>query len=115
MQPTDTSIIFSKVHTDVKFLASCLIEVLEALGETDSAELLSKIIDQEDISDRENKLEEKHIQVLSIYLQLLNLVEENASVQYRRRLIEKSGPRLSGALGVKLLDIGKSKALHRTR
>ncbi len=74
------------------FLKQCLSEVLWDLGEKDLVNLaFSEEVDQIDHIDRP-ETEEKHIQVMSIYLQLLNLVEENAAVQFRRLLTDASGP-----------------------
>lgn len=84
--------IFEKIHSDTNYLATCLKEVLEGIGEQAPLDLLDLNIErnQEDLKDIDS--EEKHIQILSIFLQLMNLVEENAAVQQRRKLIDNSGP-----------------------
>lgn len=86
------SIIYKKVSNDITFLTDCFTQVLNELGENSLADLLATLAQQEDFEGNIDHLEEKHIQVMSIYLQLLNLVEENAAVQYRRRQVENLGP-----------------------
>lgn len=84
--------IFDKIQIDIQFLSNCFQEVLEDLGENDLARLL-ELKGNEALNPEENiDLEEKHIQVLSIYLQLMNLAEENAAVQQRRQVTDKEGP-----------------------
>ncbi|MEX2511570.1 MAG: phosphoenolpyruvate carboxylase [Cyclobacteriaceae bacterium] len=82
--------VIEKIHQDLHFLKACFQEVLSDLGETQ----LVKILDFDAIEEisEEAGLEEKQIQVLSIYLQLMNLVEENAAVQTRRKMINSEGP-----------------------
>lgn len=86
------AIIYKKVNNDMNFLTDCFIKVFRALGESSLADLLATVAVEEDFEGIIEDLEEKHIQVLSIYLQLMNLVEENAAVQYRRSLVESMGP-----------------------
>ncbi|MDT0690400.1 phosphoenolpyruvate carboxylase [Salegentibacter sp. F188] len=81
---------FSKIWEDMDFLTNCFRQVLDELGEHELVNLLSRDGHKKDIPD-DVKLEEKQIQVLSIYLQLMNLVEENAAVQYRRKLADGKG------------------------
>lgn len=75
----------------MKFLTSCFEEVLNELGEHELAKLLTRHEDLKDTFSTDISLEEKQIQVLSIYLQLMNLVEENAAVQYRRKVTDSTG------------------------
>ena len=88
--PTDTKA-YSKIEKDMQFLTNCFQQVLNDLGEQELADLLTKHEDLKDKFSTDLALEEKQIQVLSIYLQLMNLVEENAAVQYRRKLTDYKG------------------------
>ncbi|GAB2776941.1 phosphoenolpyruvate carboxylase [Salinimicrobium soli] len=82
---------FKKIDTDMQFLTSCFQEVLTDLGEHELANLLTRHEDLKDSISSNVALEKKQIQVLSIYLQLMNLVEENGAVQYRRKLTDSNG------------------------
>jgi phosphoenolpyruvate carboxylase len=91
MERISTNWIFKKINEDISFLTGCFKEILEDLGENDLAQLLELKSKGQNLSETSINLEEKHIQVLSIYLQLMNLVEENAAVQFRRKIIDQSG------------------------
>jgi phosphoenolpyruvate carboxylase len=86
--------IFEKIHTDTAFLTSCLNEVLEEIGEQVPLDILDLEFIKQQNDPQDTDTEEKHIQILSIFLQLMNLVEENAAVQQRRQLIDRSGPQV---------------------
>lgn len=88
-QPSQNA--FEKIRQDMEFLTACFQSVLKDLGEHKLAELLTSQEDGTKWMQNDPALEEKQIQVLSIYLQLMNLVEENAAVQYRRKIIDKDG------------------------
>lgn len=92
-QPSEKA--FKKIRQDIQFLTDCFRDVLTDLGEHKLADLLGTGENGTNWMKEDHDLEEKQIQVLSIYLQLMNLVEENAAVQYRRKLIDKEG---SGAI-----------------
>lgn len=79
---------FDKIHRDMDFLTDCFKQVLSDLGEQQLADLLGNFEQTGIKPDMNADLQEKHIQILSIYLQLMNLVEENAAVQYRRKLVD---------------------------
>lgn len=81
-----------KIDDDLRFIMSCFREVLNTLGEEQLAERLPWIDDPKDPSDLTAENEGKYIQALSISFQLLNMVEENAAVQYKRQLENKQGP-----------------------
>ncbi|EOZ98781.1 Phosphoenolpyruvate carboxylase [Indibacter alkaliphilus LW1] len=83
--------IFEKISSDMSFLRDCFKKVLTDLGEDKLAEILDQKLDKESILKMGSETEEKHIQVLSIYLQLMNLVEENAAVQFRRNVEDHKG------------------------
>jgi phosphoenolpyruvate carboxylase len=82
--------VFDKIREDMDFLENCFQEVLSDLGEHELVKMLKS--DKESATTEHPELEEKQIQVLSIYLQLMNLVEENAAVQSRRAQVNKQGP-----------------------
>lgn len=84
---------FTKIEQDMQFLTDCFRQVLKDLGEDELANLLTRHQDLKDPFPNDIALEEKQIQVLSIYLQLMNLIEENAAVQYRRKLTDSTGMR----------------------
>ena len=75
---------FQKIKNDRNFIIDCYLEMLSRIDETEVIELLKK----NKFSDTENgKLtSDKIIQSLSIYFQLMTLVEENAATQYRRKI-----------------------------
>lgn len=74
----------------MNFLTGCFRQVLENLGEEELTEMLL-LLQQGKKPVRLSNPSEKHIQVLSIYLQFMNLVEENASVQFRRKIVDQNG------------------------
>lgn len=91
MKKTTTHKAFTKIEQDMHFLTDCFQQVLRDLGENELASLLTQHEDLQDSLPGNLAVEEKQIQVLSIYLQLMNLVEENAAVQYRRKLTDSKG------------------------
>ncbi|GAB4402691.1 MAG: phosphoenolpyruvate carboxylase [Bacteroidia bacterium] len=72
-----------KPYIDLEFLLECFREVLLENGEAELARFIPWINDLPDIQPGE--FNEKHVQLLSISFQLLNMVEENGAVQTRRR------------------------------
>ncbi|EON77903.1 Phosphoenolpyruvate carboxylase [Lunatimonas lonarensis] len=88
-----TTDLFSKINQDMEYLRSCFVQVLHDAQESELADFLDSWKLPEDQSAQDFK--EKHIQLLSIYLQLMNLVEENAAVQFRREMVNQGG---SGAI-----------------
>ncbi|TRX16642.1 phosphoenolpyruvate carboxylase [Flavobacterium franklandianum] len=74
-----------KISDDRRFIIACYTEMLSRINENEVVSLINT--DLQVISAEEDKLpNEKTIQSLSIYFQLITLVEENAATQYRRRL-----------------------------
>ena len=75
---------FQKITNDRNFIIDCYVEMLARINETDCISL----INSDNFSDQENEQlsSDKIIQCLSIYFQLMTLVEENAATQYRRKL-----------------------------
>ena len=74
---------YDKVHHDIRFLIQCFNEVLQDVAEMD----LAASLPWQDGTQRASLADPtKLIQLYSIAFQLLNAVEENAVVQYRRHL-----------------------------
>ncbi|NEW79117.1 MAG: phosphoenolpyruvate carboxylase [Gelidibacter sp.] len=76
---------FQKITNDRNFIIDCYVEMLSRINEQQIISLLNN--NQLDFSelDNDNISTEKIIQSLSIYFQLMTLVEENAATQYRRK------------------------------
>lgn len=66
-------------------------EVLRGLNENQIADFLQKQNKNLTLSELDENTEAKYIQALSISFQLLNLVEQNAAVQYRRQQVNQLG------------------------
>ena len=75
---------FQKINEDRNFIIGCYLEMLSRINEDEVIELIKS----NQFSEKENgKLTtDKIIQSLSIYFQLMTLIEENAATQYRRRI-----------------------------
>jgi phosphoenolpyruvate carboxylase len=71
-----------KINNDRKFIIDCYTKMLYGINEDAIAELIKS----DNIYEIENQQlsMDKIIQSLSIYFQLMTLVEENAATQYRR-------------------------------
>ena len=74
-----------KSFSGYEFLLDCFIEILTELGELD----LVALIKTKETQNLDKVLSEKETQVLSILFQLINMVEENASIQKRRKIETK--------------------------
>ncbi|WP_299524708.1 phosphoenolpyruvate carboxylase [Winogradskyella sp.] len=72
-----------KIHADFHDLIVLFKEMLISIGEKDLAESLP--FGKSEIIHQKHDSEEKFIQAIGICFELLNLVEENAAAQYRRR------------------------------
>jgi phosphoenolpyruvate carboxylase len=83
-----------KIKNDLQYLTSCFREVLIDLNESEIAGLLSteNLLAGADPTMGNNGLNEKYIQACSMLFQLMNLVEENAAVRFRRTLEDEMGP-----------------------
>ncbi len=75
-----------KIHEDLKSITLSFKEVLKELQEEKIAEMLPETSDKSENYTASEGPQEKLVQALSIGFQLMNLVEENATVQFRRRL-----------------------------
>jgi phosphoenolpyruvate carboxylase len=84
MEKTENT--FRKVTESRSFLIGCYAEMLSRNNEQDIIPLITEPAAEISALDEEQIPVEKVIQALSIYFQLMTLVEENAATQYRRKL-----------------------------
>lgn len=82
---------FEKITADLELVRNSLREVLCDLNENKVADLLRWETHQSWSEDTDPEQDEKYIQALSIWFQLMNLVEENAAVQFRRKQEDQFG------------------------
>lgn len=75
---------FQKITDDRNFIIDCYVEMLGNINEKDAISLIRG--DNSTALDNEQVPSDKVIQCLSIFFQLMTLVEENAATQYRRKL-----------------------------
>lgn len=91
-----------KIQTDFEYLLYCLVEVLEGIGQKELIPFLPLINDSEKINQIK-VIPKKVPDLISLSFQLLNMVEENAAAQYRRKLETYNGfNKLSGLWGQSL-------------
>lgn len=76
---------FQKISDDRKFIIDCYTDMLSRINENDVVELINNTT-QGSKSIKNEISSKKTIQSLSIYFQLMTLVEENGATQYRRKL-----------------------------
>lgn len=74
-----------RLTQDRHFILACYIEMLRRVRETEVASLLERN-DLPDIDSNKSLRSEKAVQALSIYFQLMTLVEENAATRHRRQV-----------------------------
>lgn len=79
---------FAKLERDLAFVMDCFRDVLAGLGHGDLAERLP----WHGAHRLPQVLEEREVQMLSLAFQLLNMVEENAANQARRKRETDQGP-----------------------
>ena len=77
---------FQKIADDRTFVIHCYTDMLLRINEGQIADLIKSTPTNASSADSADLLTEKMVQALSIYFQLMTLVEENAATQYRRRL-----------------------------
>ncbi len=80
-----------KTRNDIDYLLTCYKEVLLEWGEEEIAEVVGSRESFKPEDNPEWSREPKLIKALSIYFQLLNLAEENASIQFHRRTEDHLG------------------------
>jgi phosphoenolpyruvate carboxylase len=85
---TNNSSPFVKIETDRKFILDCYLEMLSRIQEHTVASMIRQH-NQNVPAERNELSSEKIIQSLSIYFQLMTMVEENAATQYRRKLEDR--------------------------
>lgn len=91
-----------KIQLDYQYLLECLKEVLEEIGQQDLIPYLPKYPSLSPIVNGKN-LPQKTPELISLCFQLLNMVEENAAAQYRRKQETGEGfTKLSGLWGQSL-------------
>ena len=73
-----------KIKVDFHYLMSLFSEMLISIGEADLAKSLP--LDKQDMPQRIDHADEKLTQAIGICFELLNLAEENAATQYRRKI-----------------------------
>lgn len=80
-----------KIGKDLTAISVLFKEVLKDLKEDAVAKLLLSLAEEDEVNTKNQVSEEKLIQALSILFQIMNLVEENAAVQYRRKVENRIG------------------------
>lgn len=76
---------FDKITQARKYIMECYTEMLKRIDETELIALINETAPAA-VAEVSRVSTEKTIQALSIYFQLMTLVEENAATQYRRSL-----------------------------
>ncbi|MGL2993830.1 phosphoenolpyruvate carboxylase [Flavobacterium sp. TSSA_36] len=76
---------FQKITNDRNFIIDCYLEMLSRINELKIIALIKNEPKSLANQDNDDIPSEKVIQSLSIYFQLMTLVEENAATQYRRK------------------------------
>ena len=82
---------YRKIKDDLSFIMQCFAEMLENLGEHALATRLPWVNIPVQGAGLQEPTAEKLIQAYSMSFQLLNMVEENAAAQFRRRAEEAAG------------------------
>ncbi len=104
-----------KIKADLQFLMSCFKETLIDLGEEQLAHLLPWVNEQPSSDAYEKVSDEKLIQALGMSFELLNITEQNAATQFRRKLESKGGlAAIRGSWG-ETLQYWKDKGLSQER
>lgn len=81
---------YDKIRQDLDYLMICFREMLEDLGEGNLARALPWVNGASE-AETHDIAPEKLIQAYSMGFQLLNMVEENAAAQFRRKIEEQGG------------------------
>ncbi|MCH8568121.1 MAG: phosphoenolpyruvate carboxylase [Balneolales bacterium] len=96
---TDDSIELGKIREDMQFLHETYVSMLREAGEGEIADMLDG---KSSMGSKPDKLSK----AFALYFQLITIVEENGSVQLRRRLEDEHGiSRISGLWGKTLTQL----------
>lgn len=101
---------FQKLTEDRKFIIECYMEMLTRIEEDSVAAQIDQTTNGKTYSGPGIPIE-KTIQSLSIYFQLMTLVEENAATQYRRKLEDTVSVASIRGSWAEALEIWKSQGL----
>lgn len=77
---------FQKISNDRHFMIDCYLEMLSRINENEIIPLIKSNPEDFSMLENDNIPIEKIVQSLSIYFQLMTMVEENAATQYRRKM-----------------------------
>ena len=77
---------FQKITNDRNFIIDCYVDMLSRINEQQIISLINSNPLNFSVPGNDHISTEKIIQSLSIYFQLMTLVEENAATQYRRKM-----------------------------
>ncbi|TVR47561.1 MAG: phosphoenolpyruvate carboxylase [Puniceicoccaceae bacterium] len=105
MMPSIPNTDQQKVAEDVDFLVGCFREILEESGNREQAAVLSGEFGEG------RELPERSAQAQSLFFQLLNMAEENAAAQSRRRREAEQGPGVEPGLWGERLERLKTLGL----
>ena len=82
---------YQKIIDDITFIQDCYEEMLTRINEQETIKLLQLNKSPDQVTMEYSIPDEKIIQALGIYFQLITLVEENAAKQYHRQLENEYG------------------------
>lgn len=99
-----------KIKIDFQYLVSLFKEMLRSIGEEDLAKALP--FDHQQDRQKNGVTNEKLTQAICICFELLNLVEENAATQYRRKLETLFGIASTRGSWGETLDQWKKEGIH---
>lgn len=103
-----------KIRTDFKYLITTFKEMLESLGEEELAELIP--LETTDLPvDHSEIPNEKLAQAIGISFELLNLVEENAATQFRRKSETRLGLDSTRGSWAETLKIWKDQGIDEQK
>lgn len=102
---------FKKISEDRRFIIDCYTEMLIRINENEVVDLINST-SQGDILEESELSIVKTIQSLSIYFQLMTLVEENTATQYRRRLEDQDKSTSIRGSWAEAFDIWKNAGFH---
>ncbi|TAD85622.1 MAG: phosphoenolpyruvate carboxylase [Bacteroidetes bacterium] len=107
---TNSEMAYKKIANDRKYAIDCYTTMLGRINEFQLANLIGGA-EQGLTPNQEELSDEKVIQSLSIYFQLMTLVEENAATQYRRRLDDTDLGKTIRGSWAEALDLWKTEGV----